>query len=64
MSVKEEFCSCLSTGVISFLVAVSVIMGSYYLTKENKKNIGENQPKKIYSAKNNTLKYNQEMKQR
>ena len=47
--VKAEFKSCLTTGVVGFLLAVSVISGAYHLCKQSEKEKTA-EPKKILSA--------------
>ncbi len=46
--VKAEFKSCLTTGVVGFLLAVSVISGAYHLCKQSEKEKTA-EPKKILS---------------
>ena len=46
--VKQELKSCLATGVLGFLLAVSIISGAYYLCNQAEKEKTA-EPKKILS---------------
>ncbi|MBQ8251549.1 MAG: hypothetical protein IJY92_06545 [Alphaproteobacteria bacterium] len=56
---KAEFKSCLTTGVLGFLLSVSIITGAYYFSGEmNKEQKKENTPQKILKPSTQPKKAN------